>query len=503
MTFRLDALKFACFTLLCLLLQQQTMPACRAEETKDSQSAPVRRQLKIPVEPTTPRRARVPRQPQTVSNVLLIMPADEELRSLKSKTAEPTATASSSGKTTGSARSGVTNYGPGASKMAQTGSNKASKTKPTKTDDTEEGETEDLISAIRGMGGQVVDTIGKGSLTVWVVKFDTTERFLKAEKQLTNDTRVKNLQRDYIYKTNLVDPSLVAITPTDPYYSSEWYFDALNVLPAWKLSKGSSNVIGVVDSGTNGKIEDLKDKCLTGYDAITEQDGQVDVQGHGTMVATTAAATANNGTGTAGPATRSKIYPVRVGYATGVVSVSAIVKGIEKCGDQGVKIINISSNGDPPYTFANRTYNHVLHHYLRWFHDEKGGLVFNSAGNSGTKDLAEMRRYLIVVSAIDESYSLAYFSTFGTPVWFTAPGTNIVCTEKDDNVVSVSGTSFSSPLCASIAALVWGANPSLTNLEVEQILKDTCYKAGNRHWTKFFGFGMPNAEAAVQAALGK
>ena len=501
MTFRFDTLKFAFFVLLCVLFQQQSMPACSAQNSNDSSSTPVR-QLKIPVEPTTPRKQRAPQVPQSVSNILLIMPSDEELRT--NPKVKPAETSSASEKTTQAAtKSGVTNYGSNASRLVKATATRTYKTEPTKHEDSDEGETEDLISTIRSMGGQVVDTIGKGALTVWVVKFDTTERFLKAEKQLTNDARVKNLQRDYIYKTNIVDSSLAALAPTDPFYSSEWYFDALNVLPAWKLSKGSSNVIGVVDSGTNGQIEDLKQKCLPGYDAITELDGQTDVQGHGTMVATTAAATANNGTGTAGPATLSKIYPVRVGYSTGIVSVSAIVKGIEKCGNTGVKIINISSNGDPPYTFANRVVNRVLHQYLKWYHDEMGGLVFNSAGNSGTRDMTELKRYLIVVSAIDENYGLAYFSTYGTPVWFTAPGTNIVCTEKDDNVVSVSGTSFSSPLCASIAALVWGANPSLTNLEVEKILIDTCQKAAHRRWTRFFGYGMPDAGAAMQAALGK
>jgi subtilisin family serine protease len=521
MTSRFFALKFALCTLSCLLFQQISLSSCFAQDPP--------RQLKTPTRIDTPSRNL---QPQTVPNVLLIMPSEQE-RNPKSKTnavsnskvsVSQAATADKRDTTVVSTKSGVTNYGAGTKSTAYgntartsaisgnsstVNSSLASSTSAgnssNATDEPEdENQGEDLVSSIRSMGGTVVDTIGEGPMTVWVVKFQNTERFIKAEKQLVNDTRVKNLQRDYLFKTNVLDDSALAdLTPNDPYYASEWYFNALNVLPAWKLSKGRRNVIGVIDSGTNNQIEDLKQKCADGYDAIDQKEGQSDVHGHGTMVATTAAATANNGEGTAGPATLSEIYPVRVGYSTGVVSVSAIVRGIERCGNNGVKIINISSNGDPPYTFASRKFNRVLHQYLQWYHDEKGGLVFNSAGNAAMRDQSGFFRYLIVVSAIDENYSLAYFSNTGSPLWFTAPGTNIVCSDNTGRVVTVSGTSFSSPLCASIAALVWGANPKLTNLQVEKILIDTCIKDGRRKWTRFFGYGLPDAEAAMRKALGQ
>ncbi len=515
MTSRFFALKFVLFTLLCLLFQQSSISNCLAQ-------APAR-QLKTPTRIDTPSRNL---QPQTVPNILLIMPAEQERNSKSNTNAVSNSKNSASQAATFekhgvSTNSGVRNYGnvtTASAKSARTSvfgssspinSSLASPTSQANSasatnEQEDENQGEDLVSSIRSMGGMVVDTIGEGPLTVWVVKFQNTERFIKAERRLVNDTRVKNLQRDYLFKTNVLDDSaLAALTPNDPYYASEWYFNALNVLPAWKLSKGGRNVIGVIDSGTNNQIEDLKQKCADGYDAIDQKEGQSDVHGHGTMVATTAAATANNAEGTAGPATLSDIYPVRVGYSTGVVSVSAIIRGIERCGNNGVKIINISSNGDPPYTFASRKFNRVLHQYLQWYHDEKGGLVFNSAGNAAMRDQSGFLRYLIVVSAIDENYSLAYFSNTGSPLWFTAPGTNIVCTDNTGQVVTVSGTSFSSPLCASIAALVWGANPKLTNLEVEKILIDTCIKDGRHKWTRFFGYGLPDAEAAMRKALGQ
>ncbi len=400
------------------------------------------------------------------------------------------------------------NYGPngqiiGGGRSISTNTSAASETgKPTgvKPGNKKVEVEEDLSTAIKNMGGKVVETIGEGSLLTWVVQFENTEKFLEAERKLTFDRRVASLQRDFLFHNNgPIDPGSL----NDPYIASEWYMTALNVYGAWGLSRGSRNAIGVLDSGTNGKLKELENKCYPGYNAVDKNLLQADVDGHGTMVATTAAATADNGVGTAGPATNSVIYPVRVGYADGTVSVAAILRGILKCGEFGVKIINISSNGDPPFTFARKEYNRVLHKYLKWYHDDKGGLVFNSAGNSGTRDPSNLQPYLIVVSALDEDYSLAYFSTYGGSIWFTAPGTNIYCSDRDGSIVSVAGTSFSSPLAASIAALLWGANPGMSNLDIERVMIASCRNAGSRPWNRYFGFGLPDAEKAMKAVLGK
>jgi len=148
-----------------------------------------------------------------------------------------------------------------------------------------------------------------------------------------------------------------------------------------------------------------------------------------------------------------------------------------------------------------------LHTYLRTFHDSGNrGLVFNAAGNGNAKgkgisDKNKFLPYLIVVSALGENNQLTEWSNYGNCLWFTAPGDNIFCTDERGSVVSVAGTSFSSPLACSIAALIWGARPSLTNIDVENIMKTHCvnYAPG---WNKYYGYGMPDALACMNAALG-
>lgn len=360
-----------------------------------------------------------------------------------------------------------------------------------------DADQDEVTAALKEVKGKVIRTIGEGALLVLVVQVEKGQ-LDKTEAKLRKDKHFSEITRDYQFRVDAVSPQPV----NDPYFPSQWHLGAMNVVRAWGVTTGGPAVIAVLDTGTNGSVADLSGKTYAGFDAINNTERQSDVQGHGTMVATTAAARTNNGVATAAPARSAYIYPVRVGTASGSISMEAILSGIYKCGNSGIKIINISANGSPPYTFANRGYT-TLHRYFKWFHDTKGGLIFNSAGNDGQRDTNAMVPYLIVVSAIDTSYSLANFSTHGNPIWFTGPGTGIYCTGRDGRVAAVSGTSFSCPLVASIAGLIWGANPGLTNTQVESILKNTCYRAGSSTWTQWYGYGMPNAEAACRRALGQ
>ncbi|HEY9784504.1 MAG TPA: S8 family serine peptidase [Candidatus Obscuribacterales bacterium] len=358
-----------------------------------------------------------------------------------------------------------------------------------------DADKDETASVIREAHGTVVKTIGDGELTCYVVKVE--RGFLNdAERKLRADKHFNTIQRDWVCHAEQA-------AVNDPYFPSEWHLTALNVINGWQVSQGGRSVLAIVDTGTNYSVPEMSGKTYAGYDAIYKRDGQTDVQGHGTMVATTAAANTNNNLLTAAPARLSYVYPVRAGDANGSFTDSAVMEAVYHCGNKGVKILNLSANADPPYTFANVSVHSAVNQYFKWYHDTKGGLIFNSAGNTPRKDPNPLLPYLIVVSAINPSYTLASFSTYGNCVWFTAPGEQIYCSTRTGRVASAAGTSFSSPLAASIAALIWGAKPSLRNTEVENIMKSTCYKAGSSTWTQWYGYGMPNTQAALKAALGR
>ncbi|MBX3136344.1 S8/S53 family peptidase [Candidatus Obscuribacterales bacterium] len=358
----------------------------------------------------------------------------------------------------------------------------------------------DAMQTIREVSGTIVKTIGSGDRTVWVVDFPSQDSFLKAEKALVNDKHLNKIQRNYVFSTQT----------NDQFFPSQTYLPKLNVTNAWSASPGEqNNTIAIIDTGVSLKNLDLAGKCYEGYDCSKDREKQKDTAGHGTMVSTTAAAINDNFILTAGPARNSRIFPINAYVKKiGGFPTSTLIEAMDQCIVRGLKIVNMSLNNQyPEYSISNKTYNNVLHSQFEAFHDS-GGLVFNAAGNDGNEDTLNPRYpYLIVVSATDTaSGRKASFSKYGDPVWFTAPGVGIVCSSKagKGKAVSVSGTSFSSPLVASIAALIWGAKPSLTNTQVEQLLISTSNRNHDPDHpnygvpNNFFGYGMPDAGKAMK-----
>ena len=64
------------------------------------------------------------------------------------------------------------------------------------------------------------------------------------------------------------------------------------------------------------------------------------------------------------------------------------------------------------------------------------------------------------------------------------------------------GTSMACPHAVGVAALIFAANPSLTNQDVRDILSNTATDLGAAGWDSIYGNGIVDAQAAVNAALG-
>src|ERR1041385_8867446 len=86
--------------------------------------------------------------------------------------------------------------------------------------------------------------------------------------------------------------------------------------------------------------------------------------------------------------------------------------------------------------------------------NSKGGILTVSAGNDGSFDSTADNPYLLTVSATDSTDTLASWSCTGNNVDLSAPGVNVLLTTKGGGYGSGSGTSFSAPCVAGVAALV-------------------------------------------------
>jgi hypothetical protein len=211
------------------------------------------------------------------------------------------------------------------------------------------------------------------------------------------------------------------------------------------------------------------------------------------MVAGVVAAASNNGLGVAGVSWASAIMPLRVTNTSGQASSRAIAAGLIWAVNRGATVMNVS--------FAPLGSDRTVLRAAR-FARSAGGSVFISAGNDGALSPADANPNTIFVGATDLSNGLASFSTTGSFVDLVAPGVRIRTTAPDNAYQTVSGTSFSSPVAAGVAALVWSVRPELRPATVERILAETATDLGPAGKDDSFGAGLIDAAAAVQQAPG-
>jgi thermitase len=286
----------------------------------------------------------------------------------------------------------------------------------------------------------------------------------------------------------LVQPSLVT---NDPYAGSEWHLTKIGADAAWDASQGNGVTIAILDGGVESTHPDLSARLVPGWNFYDNNSNTADVNGHGTRVAGAAAAASNNGIGVASVAGQAKIMPIRISDAAGTGSWSAMAQGLTYAADRGVRVANIS------YMVASSSSVASAAQYMK----NKGGLVFVSAGNTGVEVTTAPTTSMIPVSATNSSDTRTSWSTYGNVVALSAPGESIYTTTNGGGYASVSGTSFSSPIAAGVAALVMAANSTLSSGDVEAIIFKSAVDLGPAGRDPYYGYGRVDARAAVQAAL--
>lgn len=276
----------------------------------------------------------------------------------------------------------------------------------------------------------------------------------------------------------------------DPYFGSQWHLPVIGANVAWDAARGDGVTIAILDTGVDGTHPDLSARLVAGWNVYSNNADTADVHGHGTKVAGTAAAILANGAGVAGVAGNARIMPIRISAADGWATYSAMAQGVTWAADHGARVANIS------YIAAASASVISAADYMK----NKGGLVVTAAGNAGTDPGITPTTALIAVAATDAADSRTSWSNFGNYVQLSAPGAGIYTTTSGGGYGAVSGTSFSSPVTAGVAALVMSANPALSSSSVESILYSTAVDLGAAGRDPYYGYGRVNAAGAVNAA---
>jgi subtilisin family serine protease len=248
----------------------------------------------------------------------------------------------------------------------------------------------------------------------------------------------------------------------------------INASHGWDVATGAAAVvIAVLDSGVAGDHEDLQGKTVSGYNFVADTPDAYDDHGHGTFVASIAAAQSDNGLGMTGVSWGSPIMPVKVMAADGYGSYLAIAAGIRFAADHGARVINLSIAGSNP--------SFILEDACQYAYS-LGVVIVAAVGNNGGWVMypAGYDDYCLAVAATDAHDERPPWSNSGPQVDIGAPG-NLVLGARIDPADPTdlssygwdSGTSYAAPYVAGAAALLISKDPSLSHDQVIDILTST------------------------------
>ena len=367
---------------------------------------------------------------------------------------------------------------------------------------------------VRGLGAHIKRRGPRRAFNVVSVPVGQVWRKIQA---LSRNPRVEYAHPDWIvYAADFpYDP------PNDPRYGPyQWNLHSsaeggINMEPAWAINMGGSQevVLAVLDTGiayednpasnpTYCRSRDFDGTSFApGYDFINNDSHPNDDNGHGTHVASTIAETTNNGKDFAGIAPRTTLMPVKILGSDGSGAISTIADGIYFAVDHGADIITMSFGTSAPRFFLTALENAVTYAH------SNGVLLVAASGNAGADNPMYPAGYneVIAVGATTNSGGLASYSNRGNEI--CAPGgdyynpvyqydftfdSNWYCVFS---IQGAYGTSMATPHVSGVAALVLAEDPSLTNEEIRQILRDTADDIG----VSACGSGFLNAHAALQS----
>lgn len=341
-----------------------------------------------------------------------------------------------------------------------------------------------------------------------------------------------------------VDNTSEPVKINDPKMNRMWSLTGekgISALEAWGTTRGQGVTVAVLDSGITAH-PDLDANVLPGYDFIAESAFSNDGNGrdsdptdagnwtvddqcftgskatpsdwHGTHVAGTIAAIANNNEGIAGVAPEAKIVPVRVLGACGgfdsditdgiIWAAGGSVRGVP-ANQHPAQVINMSIGSEgtctTPYRQAIAQAN------------KRGSIVVVAAGNNNfdaSKSSPGNCEDVITVGATDKNGKRSYFSNYGSRVDVSAPGGDrrywgggILSTLNAGKTApgkadyaEYQGTSMAAPHVAGIVALMKAVDPKLTYAQAKKVLQSTSQSVECDQ--SACGSGIVNAARAVQ-----
>jgi thermitase len=333
-------------------------------------------------------------------------------------------------------------------------------------------------------GDQIKSLRREKNFNYWLIETTPETDLVEFRERLAAENWVQEVSFNYLAAMN-------ATIPNDPLFFYQYallnngqvfYPDKnlrgtnaadIKATEGWSWSSGSSGtIIAIIDTGIALAHEDLKNKLLPGYDFVNDDTDPQDDNGHGTFVASLAAAETDNGIGIAGVGWNASLLPVKVLDSEGNGSYLTIAAGIKYAADHGAKVINLSLGGDVD--------SFILKDACQYAYD-KGCSLVAAAGDKGSDAVqfpAAYNSLCTAVGASDANDALAAFSNRGPQIDVVAPGVWVYGANPGEpaqlrSYTWASGTSLAAAHVSGAVALLISYKPLLTNQQIMTIIKYT------------------------------
>ncbi len=365
----------------------------------------------------------------------------------------------------------------------------------------------------------VTDHIGPGFFTVAIA--DTAEIF--------NSIEILNALETILF----AEPDFLTVdcgVAVDADYSTEqWYLDNssgpdIGIEGAWAYNKCDADVwLAPLERGFNYSHPELAGQYLTQYDydfAHDVSDSQPDTgaYAHPTEICGLLVAKHGNETGAhgiKGIAPDCRILPVGTDNNGDVGKLKDCFALLITSKAAAISYVDSLTNAHNKRTIISMSWSRLEGDYetieFKINSAYQGGdvLLVSASANDGSGTVSSYpARYanVIGVGATDSDDSRAYFSNYGisSGIELAAPGAGVYTTSGDSGYATVSGTSYSAPIVAAVAALVWAEKPTWDNSDVRDVLVASAEKVGGytytNDWSAELGYGRINANIALAAA---
>lgn len=280
--------------------------------------------------------------------------------------------------------------------------------------------------------------------------------------------------------------------PNDPGYSEQYFHESIESENAWDMTTGSQSItVAVLDTGLSMSLGEFSGRTVAGYDYANWDTNPTDDNGHGTAVAGTIAANANNGNSIAGVDWKCKIMPIKVLDSSNYGYYSWWTAGINFAVTNGARVINLSAGGSSTSSSLTTAIDNAI----------ANGVIFVTVThNDGTGSIRfpGSLPQAITVGAVTSSDVRSYYSNWGSAIDLVAPGSGIYCLDHYGNQLHRSGTSFAAPQVSGVAALLLSIDNGLTQSDVESLLvQGADDQVGDAYDTPgfdvYYGWGRLNA----------